>query len=256
MRRKCFGCRDAECPCRCEGNPDLCICDIPLHVVFQDPESGIPADLFAQEEYPPSEEFEAATEEDIITDEVCPNCESTIIYVTGDNLTCGDCHKEFFPRRRNPVCGECGSKTNNHAEWCAFFDERGGVTCGECGLPWSSGHVCNFGNLRNNPYHDRCWKCGKSNCGCGCNGNPYACICDVTRRNPLRRNPVCEKCGVEDCKCQTLGYCVCDKRRNPDPDGNPWGPSLYNPLEDDHHQFKDDSIYRHIASRFRRNIGD
>ena len=42
-------------------------------------------------------------------------------------------------------------------------------------------------------------------------------------------------------------------RRNPAPDGSAWGPHLYNPLEDDKHEFKDDSHYKKIASKLRRN---
>jgi len=94
-----------------------------------------------------------------------------------------------------------------------------------------------------------CVACGLIDCPCECDGDPEYCTCNAE----LRSNPICEGCGLEDCECQSVGYCVCDKRRNPDPDGNPWGPSLYNPFEDDHHEFKDDSVYRNMISRFRRN---
>lgn len=43
------------------------------------------------------------------------------------------------------------------------------------------------------------------------------------------------------------------KRRNPDPDGNPWGPTLYNPLVDTQHPFKDESHYNEMISKLRRN---
>lgn len=43
------------------------------------------------------------------------------------------------------------------------------------------------------------------------------------------------------------------RRRNPDPEGNPWGPSLYDPLKDKKHSFKDDRHYKRVASRLRRN---
>ena len=43
-------------------------------------------------------------------------------------------------------------------------------------------------------------------------------------------------------------------RRNPDPNGAPWGPDLYNPLEDEDHPFKDESEYRSVTkSLYRRN---
>ena len=74
-----------------------------------------------------------------------------------------------------------------------------------------------------------CVTCGLVDCPCGCDGDPEYCICDVEfRENP---GPICEGCGLEGCECQSVGYCVCDKRRNPDPDGKPWGPSLYDPFE-------------------------
>ena len=94
-----------------------------------------------------------------------------------------------------------------------------------------------------------CAACGLEDCPCGCEGDPDECVCDVQ----VRWNPTCEKCGLADCECQKLGYCVCENRRNPDPDGKPWGPSLYNPLHDNFHEFKDDSSYRDMSSRYRRN---
>jgi hypothetical protein len=42
-------------------------------------------------------------------------------------------------------------------------------------------------------------------------------------------------------------------RRNPDPDGKPWGPKLYNPLQDTNSKFKDDRHYKNIISKLRRN---
>ena len=43
-------------------------------------------------------------------------------------------------------------------------------------------------------------------------------------------------------------------RRNPDPNGAPWGPDLYNPLEDEDHPFKDESEYRSVTKPlYRRN---
>lgn len=42
-------------------------------------------------------------------------------------------------------------------------------------------------------------------------------------------------------------------RRNPAPDGTPWGPSLYNPLEDSNNTFKDDKHYKKVISKLRRN---
>jgi len=41
--------------------------------------------------------------------------------------------------------------------------------------------------------------------------------------------------------------------RNPDPTGQPWGPSLYDPLGDNDHNFKDESHYKKIISKLRRN---
>jgi len=103
-------------------------------------------------------------------------------------------------------------------------------------------------DIRSNP--DVCASCGLADCSCGCEGDPDECVCDIQ----IRWNPGCSKCGRIDCNCESLGYCICgDNRRNPDPEGEPWGPELYNPLEDNDHQFKDDSVYRSISSRFRRN---
>jgi hypothetical protein len=42
-------------------------------------------------------------------------------------------------------------------------------------------------------------------------------------------------------------------RRNPDPDGNPWGPQLYNPLKDRRHKFKNEAHYKKMITRLRRN---
>lgn len=42
-------------------------------------------------------------------------------------------------------------------------------------------------------------------------------------------------------------------RRNPDSSGNAWGPSLYNPLNDIDHPFKDESHYQKMISKLRRN---
>lgn len=45
-------------------------------------------------------------------------------------------------------------------------------------------------------------------------------------------------------------------RRNPDgldDQGNSWGPSLYNPLNDKDHPFKDESHYQKIIAKLRRN---
>lgn len=71
-----------------------------------------------------------------------------------------------------------------------------------------------------------CAACGKATCGCGCAGDPMACMCPGFQR----------------------GW-----RRNPAPNGDPWGPKLYNPLEDDDHEFLDDSHYQRTISKLRRN---
>ena len=42
-------------------------------------------------------------------------------------------------------------------------------------------------------------------------------------------------------------------RRNPDPEGNPWGPKLYNPLEDTNNKFKNERHYTKMISKLRRN---
>jgi len=52
--------------------------------------------------------------------------------------------------------------------------------------------------------------------------------------NPHRRNPG--------------GY-----RRNPDPDGKPWGPQLYNPLTDNNRKYKNEGHYKRMISKLRRN---
>ena len=43
-------------------------------------------------------------------------------------------------------------------------------------------------------------------------------------------------------------------RRNPDPDGKPWGPTLYDPLEDKTNKFKDETHYKKVLAKlYRRN---
>tara|TARA_B100000925_G_C21907731_1_gene430088 strand:- start:562 stop:807 length:246 start_codon:yes stop_codon:yes gene_type:complete len=42
-------------------------------------------------------------------------------------------------------------------------------------------------------------------------------------------------------------------RRNPDPSGKPWGPDLYNPLEDSKNKFKNDRHYHKMIAKLRRN---
>ena len=42
-------------------------------------------------------------------------------------------------------------------------------------------------------------------------------------------------------------------RRNPDPSGKPWGPELYNPLEDSKNKFKNDRHYHKMIAKLRRN---
>lgn len=45
-----------------------------------------------------------------------------------------------------------------------------------------------------------------------------------------------------------------NRKLNPDPNGKPWGPKLYNPLDDDNHPFKNESHYTSIISKlYRRN---
>jgi hypothetical protein len=56
---------------------------------------------------------------------------------------------------------------------------------------------------------------------------------DPTRLTAFRRNP---------------GY-----RRNPDPDGKPWGPQLYNPLQDNNRKFKNEGHYKKMIAKLRRN---
>lgn len=55
---------------------------------------------------------------------------------------------------------------------------------------------------------------------------------DPTRLTAFRRNPY---------------------RRNPDPDGKPWGPQLYNPLMDNNRKFKNEGHYKKMISKLRRN---
>lgn len=42
-------------------------------------------------------------------------------------------------------------------------------------------------------------------------------------------------------------------RNNPGPNGENWGPSLYNPLNDSDHPFKDETHYQKIIAKLRRN---
>ena len=42
-------------------------------------------------------------------------------------------------------------------------------------------------------------------------------------------------------------------RRNPCPEGKPWGPQLYNPLTDDNNKFKNERHYKRMISKLRRN---
>ena len=45
-----------------------------------------------------------------------------------------------------------------------------------------------------------------------------------------------------------------DIKRNPDPNGNPWGPSLYDPLSDKENKFKDESNYQGVITKlYRKN---
>jgi len=51
-----------------------------------------------------------------------------------------------------------------------------------------------------------------------------------------------------------LGWINRPRRRNPDPNGRPWGPELYNPLEDTRHPFKNEAEYRSVVKPlYRRN---
>jgi hypothetical protein len=45
------------------------------------------------------------------------------------------------------------------------------------------------------------------------------------------------------------------RRRNPDPSGKPWGPKLYNPLEDKSNKFKNERHYTKMIAKLRRNPG-
>lgn len=67
---------------------------------------------------------------------------------------------------------------------------------------------------------------------------------DLERLYAFRQNPSIRPKSYID----TVSF-----RRNPAPDGKPWGPSLYNPLEDTNHEFKDDSHYKKVISKLRRN---
>ena len=61
---------------------------------------------------------------------------------------------------------------------------------------------------------------------------------DTNRLTALRRN-------LEPYSTSTTSF-----RSNPDKN---WGPTLYNPLEDDDHAFKDDSHYQRTIAKLRRN---
>lgn len=64
---------------------------------------------------------------------------------------------------------------------------------------------------------------------------------DTSRLMAFRRN-------LKPYSTSTTGY-----RNNPDA---AWGPTLYNPLEDDNHAFKDDSHYERTIAKLRRNPYD
>jgi hypothetical protein len=57
---------------------------------------------------------------------------------------------------------------------------------------------------------------------------------DPTRLTAFRRNPT-------------------RYRRNPCPEGRPWGPKLYNPLKDTNNKFKNERHYTRMISKLRRN---
>jgi hypothetical protein len=57
---------------------------------------------------------------------------------------------------------------------------------------------------------------------------------DPTRLTAFRRNPI-------------------RYRRNPCPEGKPWGPDLYNPLKDTNNKFKNERHYARMISKLRRN---
>jgi len=67
----------------------------------------------------------------------------------------------------------------------------------------------------------------------------------------LRRNPTkyCPRCGKLKRAYNRNPW----SRRNPDPSGKPWGPTLYNPLIDKNHPFKDESHYQKMISKLKRN---
>lgn len=85
-----------------------------------------------------------------------------------------------------------------------------------------------------------CVGCGLASCECGCAGDASLCFCGV------RYRPNLEPYSTST----TNRYRSNPYRLNPD---EKWGPTLYNPLEDTNHKFKDDSHYQKTIAKLRRN---